>query len=82
MVENISLEQTIAVGDGANDLPMLHTAGLGVAFHAKPIVRANVDRSISSAGSGPALSHDQDGDPVGGQDVRQPRRQPRLVLAG
>ncbi|MFO7709187.1 MAG: phosphoserine phosphatase SerB [Desulfobacterales bacterium] len=50
MVENISLEQTIAVGDGANDLPMLHTAGLGVAFHAKPIVRANADRSISSVG--------------------------------
>ncbi len=48
--ENISLEQTIAVGDGANDLPMLHTAGLGVAFHAKPIVRANADRSISSVG--------------------------------
>jgi phosphoserine phosphatase len=50
MVENINLEQTIAVGDGANDLPMLHTAGLGVAFHAKPIVRANADRSISSVG--------------------------------
>ena len=50
MVENISLEQTIAVGDGANDLPMLHTAGLGVAFHAKPIVRANADRAISSVG--------------------------------
>jgi phosphoserine phosphatase len=50
MVENINLEQTIAVGDGANDLPMLHTAGLGVAFHAKPIVRANADRAISSVG--------------------------------
>jgi phosphoserine phosphatase len=50
MVENINLEQTIAVGDGANDLPMLHTAGLGVAFHAKPIVRANADKSISSVG--------------------------------
>jgi phosphoserine phosphatase len=50
MVENISLEQTIAVGDGANDLPMLHAAGLGVAFHAKPIVRANADRSITSVG--------------------------------
>jgi phosphoserine phosphatase len=50
MVENINLEQTIAVGDGANDLPMLHAAGLGVAFHAKPIVRANADRSISSLG--------------------------------
>jgi phosphoserine phosphatase len=50
MVENISLEQTIAVGDGANDLPMLHAAGLGVAFHARPIVRANAGRSISSVG--------------------------------
>jgi len=50
MVENINLEQTIAVGDGANDLPMLHAAGLGVAFHAKPIVRANADRAISSVG--------------------------------
>ena len=50
MVENISLEQTIAVGDGANDLPMLHAAGLGVAFHAKPIVRANADRAISNVG--------------------------------
>jgi len=50
MVENISLEQTIAVGDGANDLPMLHTAGLGVAFHAKPVVRANADKAISSVG--------------------------------
>ncbi len=50
MVENISLEQTIAVGDGANDLPMLHTAGLGVAFHAKPKVRANADQAISSLG--------------------------------
>jgi phosphoserine phosphatase len=50
MVENLSLEQTIAVGDGANDLPMLHTAGLGVAFHAKPIVRANADRAISNVG--------------------------------
>ena len=50
MVENIDLEQTIAVGDGANDLPMLHTAGLGVAFHAKPVVRANADKAISSVG--------------------------------
>jgi phosphoserine phosphatase len=50
MVENINLEQTIAVGDGANDLPMLHTAGLGVAFHAKPVVRANADKAISSVG--------------------------------
>jgi phosphoserine phosphatase len=50
MVENINLEQTIAVGDGANDLPMLHTAGLGVAFHAKPVVRASADKAISSVG--------------------------------
>ena len=40
-VENISLQQTIAVGDGANDLPMLGIAGLGVAFQAKPIVKKN-----------------------------------------
>jgi phosphoserine phosphatase len=38
------------VGDGANDLPMLKVAGLGVAFHAKPMVRQNSDRSISSVG--------------------------------
>ncbi|MDX1709263.1 MAG: phosphoserine phosphatase SerB [Desulfobacterales bacterium] len=49
-VENISLKQTIAVGDGANDLPMISIAGLGVAFHAKPIVRQNAQRSISSVG--------------------------------
>jgi phosphoserine phosphatase len=50
MVENINLEQTIAVGDGANDLPMLNVAGLGVAFHAKPIVRASADKAITSVG--------------------------------
>ena len=50
MVENINLEQTIAVGDGANDLPMLNVAGLGVAFHAKPLVRANADKAITSVG--------------------------------
>lgn len=49
-VENISLKQTIAVGDGANDLPMISIAGLGVAFHAKPIVRQNAQRSITSVG--------------------------------
>jgi phosphoserine phosphatase len=49
-VENISLQQTIAVGDGANDLPMISIAGLGVAFHAKPIVAENAQRSISSVG--------------------------------
>jgi phosphoserine phosphatase len=49
-VENISLQQTIAVGDGANDLPMISIAGLGIAFHAKPIVKENSEQSISSIG--------------------------------
>jgi phosphoserine phosphatase len=49
-VENISLRQTIAVGDGANDLPMISIAGLGVAFNAKSIVEQNAQRSISSVG--------------------------------
>jgi phosphoserine phosphatase len=48
--ENLSLEQTIAVGDGANDLPMLGAAGLGVAFHAKPIVREQAARTITDVG--------------------------------
>ena len=48
--EGLSLEQTIAVGDGANDLPMLGAAGLGVAFHAKPIVRQQADRTITDVG--------------------------------
>lgn len=48
--ENISLEQTIAVGDGANDLPMLATAGLGVAFHAKPLVAATARHRINCLG--------------------------------
>ncbi len=48
--EGISLEQTIAVGDGANDLPMLSVAGLGVAFHAKPLVRGKAEHSISRMG--------------------------------
>ena len=49
-VENVNIAQTIAVGDGANDLPMLSTAGLGVAFHAKPKVKATAKQSISTIG--------------------------------
>ncbi|MDE6010380.1 MAG: phosphoserine phosphatase SerB [Muribaculaceae bacterium] len=49
-VENIDIAQTIAVGDGANDLPMLATAGLGIAFHAKPKVKAEASQSISTIG--------------------------------
>ena len=49
-VENIDIAQTIAVGDGANDLPMLSEAGLGIAFHAKPKVKASASQSISTIG--------------------------------
>jgi phosphoserine phosphatase len=48
--ENIALEQTIAIGDGANDLPMISIAGLGVAFNAKPVVRQKASNAISSVG--------------------------------
>jgi len=48
--EGIDISQTIAVGDGANDLPMLNLAGLGIAFHAKPKVKDNAQSAISSIG--------------------------------
>ncbi|MBQ0723111.1 phosphoserine phosphatase SerB [Paraperlucidibaca wandonensis] len=48
--EGVNLEQVIAVGDGANDLPMLSIAGLGIAFRAKPLVRANAKQAISTLG--------------------------------
>ena len=46
----IDMQQTVAVGDGANDLPMLAISGLGIAFHAKPLVRESARHSISSLG--------------------------------
>lgn len=49
-VERVNLAQTIAVGDGANDLPMIGEAGLGIAFHAKPRVAANAKQSINTMG--------------------------------
>ena len=49
-VENINLAQSVAVGDGANDLPMLSLAGLGIAYHAKPKVQANAEQNITSIG--------------------------------
>lgn len=49
-VEKVDIRQTVAVGDGANDLLMLETAGLGIAFHAKPKVIKNAKQSLSSVG--------------------------------
>ena len=49
-VEKVDIAQTIAVGDDANDLPMLSEAGLGIAFHAKPRVVANAQQSINTIG--------------------------------
>lgn len=48
--EKIDIQQSVAVGDGANDLPMLNIAGLGIAFHAKPKVRETARQSISTVG--------------------------------
>jgi phosphoserine phosphatase len=48
--EGISLEQVVAVGDGANDIPMLNLAGMGIAYRAKPLVRQKADQSISCLG--------------------------------
>ena len=48
--EGISRKQTIAIGDGANDLPMLSRAGLGIAFHAKPVVRKSAEHEMSTMG--------------------------------
>jgi phosphoserine phosphatase len=48
--EGLYLQQAVAVGDGANDLPMLEIAGLGIAFHAKPLVKEGAEQSISAMG--------------------------------
>ncbi len=48
--EGIAMQQTIAIGDGANDLPMLSAAGLGVAYHAKPLVKETASHAISNFG--------------------------------
>ncbi|MGE3840636.1 MAG: phosphoserine phosphatase SerB [Vicinamibacterales bacterium] len=48
--EGLSMDQVIAVGDGANDLPMLRLAGLGIAFRAKPVVRSNARQALSTLG--------------------------------
>ena len=48
--EGIDLQQVIAVGDGANDLPMLSIAGLGIAFRAKPLVKETAEQAISTLG--------------------------------
>ena len=48
--EGLTLEETVAVGDGANDLPMLRLAGMGVAFHAKPVVRAEARYAMTYVG--------------------------------
>lgn len=49
-VEKVDIRQTVAVGDGANDLPMIGVAGLGIAFHAKPKVKENAKQSLSTVG--------------------------------
>ena len=48
VIEGVTLEQTIAIGDGANDLDMISIAGLGIAFNAKPAVKAAADSSVSA----------------------------------
>jgi phosphoserine phosphatase len=48
--EGLLLDQVVAVGDGSNDLPMISVAGLGIAFHAKPVVKENARTAISTIG--------------------------------
>jgi len=54
---SIPMRQTVAIGDGANDLPMIHAAGLGIAFHAKPTVQEQADVAINDGGLDKVLHH-------------------------
>jgi len=54
---SIPMRQTVAIGDGANDLPMIHAAGLGIAFHAKPTVQEQADVAINSGGLDKTLDY-------------------------
>jgi len=54
---SIPMRQTVAIGDGANDLPMIHAAALGIAFHAKPTVQAQADVAINEGGLDKALGY-------------------------
>ena len=47
-IEGVEIEQTVAIGDGANDLDMIAAAGLGIAFNAKPAVKAAADSTVSA----------------------------------
>ncbi|MBD3409722.1 MAG: phosphoserine phosphatase SerB, partial [Ignavibacteriales bacterium] len=73
--EGVSAEQTIAVGDGANDLPMLAAAGLGIAFRAKPLVKKSAEHSLSTIGLDGILYlmgfRDRDADALGVSAVRK-----------
>ena len=75
-VERVDIAQTIAVGDGANDLPMLSEAGLGIAFHAKPKVVASAQQSINTIGLDGVLYFLglPEGDPGLGHQLRLRRR--------
>jgi phosphoserine phosphatase len=54
-LEGIPMDRTVAIGDGANDLDMLAAAGLGIAFNAKPVVRAQADTGITTPFLDPVL---------------------------
>lgn len=82
--EKISLEQVIAVGDGANDLPMLNLAGMGIAFRAKPLVRQSAGHSLSHLGLDSLLYligvHDRDLDSLECFRPAAPEAQPQAQI--